>query len=101
VLRHEFLHALVEGQAAPGTPLWLREGLVEVWADAERESLAPALKLDEVDRALAHASSEAQSEAAHRAAAYYAQMLLDRFGRGQVVAWLCAGLPASAVAALH
>ena len=28
-MRHEFLHALVELQAGPAAPLWLREGLVE------------------------------------------------------------------------
>jgi stage II sporulation protein D len=51
-VRHEFLHALVEGQAA------------------------------------------------HRAAGWYAQRLLDRYGRGQVLQWLHTGLPASAVAGL-
>jgi len=101
VLRHEFLHALVEGQAAPATPLWLREGLVEVWADGPQGVSVPVMKLDEVDRALAHASSEAQSEAAHRAAGWYAQKLLDRYGRAQVVAWLRGGMPVSAVAGLH
>ena len=32
-MRHEFLHALVEQQAGPRAPLWLREGLVEVWSE--------------------------------------------------------------------
>jgi stage II sporulation protein D len=101
VLRHEFLHALVEGQAAAGTPLWLREGLVEVWADGTQGSSTPAMKIEEVDRALAHGSEEAQSEAAHRAAGWYAQRLLDRYGRAQVVTWLRMGMPASAVAGLR
>jgi stage II sporulation protein D len=103
VLRHEFLHALVEGQAAPGTPLWLREGLAEAWADGNeaRRSAAPVLKPDEIDRALAHAASEAQSETAHQAAAWYAQRLLDRHGREQVVAWLHSGLPPTVIASIH
>jgi stage II sporulation protein D len=95
-LRHEFLHALVESQTASATPLWLREGLVELWSgDTAPAAATPNLKLEEADRALAHAASETQSEAAHRAAAGYAQRLLDRYGRAQVVAWLRAGLPAN------
>jgi len=102
VMRHEFLHALVESQAAPSTPLWLREGLVEAWAgDPVAKQPAPRLKLDQADRALAGADNEAQSKAAHDAAAFYAQRLLDRFGRGQVLAWLRNGLPASALAAIQ
>jgi stage II sporulation protein D len=101
VLRHEFLHALVEGQAAAATPLWLREGLVEAWADGKKGDSAPALKIDEVNRALAHSSTEAQSQAAHRAAAWYAQRLLDRFGRAQVVAWLHSGLPPTVLTELR
>lgn len=101
VLRHEFLHALVEGQAAAGTPLWLREGLVEAWADGKLGGSAPMMKVEEVDRALVHGPTEAQSEAAHRAAEWYAFRLVDRYGRAQVVAWLRAGLPASALDAVH
>jgi stage II sporulation protein D len=101
ILRHEFLHALVEGQAAAGAPLWLREGLVEVWSGEVRANgPAPSLKLDEIDRALAHAASEAQSQGAHRAAGWYAARLLERFGRAQVLGWLRSGVPASAVPAL-
>jgi stage II sporulation protein D len=99
--RHEFLHALVEGKAAPSTQLWLREGLVEAWGDdAPMNGTKPAMKLDEIDGALSQAATEAQSQAAHRAAGWYAQRLLDRYGRGQVLQWLETGLPASAVGGL-
>jgi stage II sporulation protein D len=98
VLRHEFLHALVEGQAAPNTPLWVREGLVEVWSgDANASGSAVTMSLDHVDGALAHAATEAQSEAAHRAAGFYAKQLLGRYGRGQVLAWLRSGMPSTVV----
>jgi stage II sporulation protein D len=101
IMRHEFLHALIEAQAAPNTPLWLREGVVEAWSDlsstgnsgAQPSGPPPTLKLDEVDRALAHAATEAQSHAAHRAAGWYAQRLLDHYGKAQVSAWLRSGLP--------
>jgi stage II sporulation protein D len=102
VLRHEFLHALVEAQAKPDTPLWLREGLVEAWSKIEgARGSQPVLKLDEVNGALAHAASEAQSEAAHKAAGWYAQRLLDRYGRAQVLDWLHSGLPPAMLAQLR
>ncbi len=108
-MRHEFLHALVEQQAGPRAPLWLREGLVEVWSDASggasapsagRSGTAPALTLDDTDDTLAHAASEAESAAAHRAAEWYAAKLLTRYGRAQVVGWLKSGVPAGIVATL-
>jgi stage II sporulation protein D len=129
-LLHEFLHALVEERATSHTPLWLREGLVEVWSgDAPRELGVPSschpergrrgdrvegpascisgetagnkLTLERIDQKLAHAASAAESEAAHRAAGWYAQQLLDRFGREQVVGWLRSGVPQSALTALR
>ena len=96
-LRHEFLHALVEGQAAVNSPLWLREGLVEAWSGDVRRERKPTLTLELAEQELAHAASEADSEEAHRAAGWYAQQLLDRFGREQVVGWLRTGVPQSAL----
>jgi stage II sporulation protein D len=94
ILRHEFLHALVEEQAAPNTPLWIREGFVEVWSgDAKAAGAAVTMRLDQVDGELAHAATEAESEAAHRAAGFYAKRLMDRYGRGQLLAWLRSGMP--------
>lgn len=103
-MRHEFLHALIDGEAGARTPLWLHEGLAEVWgADAigtASRGPAPALRIDMLDDALIHAANENESEAAHRAAGWYAARLLDRYGREQVLAWLRSGIPASVVAAL-
>ncbi|HEV2136363.1 MAG TPA: SpoIID/LytB domain-containing protein [Terracidiphilus sp.] len=100
-LRHEFLHALVEGAAGPAAPLWLREGLVETWnGDGGVPNRSPAMKIDAVDAALAHARSEAELEAAHRAAEWYAARLMTRYGRGQVLSWLRSGVPGGVVASL-
>lgn len=93
-LRHEFLHALVESQANASTPLWLREGLAEAWADpAGVSTRPPSLTPAATDAALASAAAEQSSAAAHHAAAWYASRLLQQYGRGQVLAWLRAGLP--------
>jgi stage II sporulation protein D len=107
-LRHEFMHALIEAQAAPNTPLWFREGLVEALnaetkSDSRGANLStspPILKLNQIDRALAHAATKSQSEGAHRAAAWYAARLLNQFGRAQVMGWLRTALPATALAEL-
>jgi stage II sporulation protein D len=100
-LRHEFLHALVESEAAPHTPLWLREGLVEVWnGDARATAPPPPLKVDRIDSALTRAATESESEAAHRAAAWFAARLIDRYGSSQVSGWLRTAVPQSALAAL-
>jgi len=95
VARHEFLHALIEEQASAQTPLWLREGLVEAWSGERLRGAKPTFTLEAVNEKLAHASSEADSESAHQAAGWYAQQLLDRYGRAQVLDWLRAGLPRS------
>jgi stage II sporulation protein D len=104
-LRHEFLHALLEAHSAPSAPLWLREGLVEVFADQTSSAptpLAPTptIHLAQLDALLAHPASESQSAAAHRAAAIYAARLIARYGRAQVLAWLATSLPANAVSNL-
>ncbi|MGD0097281.1 MAG: SpoIID/LytB domain-containing protein [Terracidiphilus sp.] len=131
VLLHEFLHALVEEQCTAHTPLWLREGLVEAWSDdSSKKPGAPSfchperpratrggvegsafcnpgervgnkITPESIDDQLAHSATEAESEAAHRAAGWCAQQLLDRFGRAQVLEWLRAGVPQSALIALR
>jgi len=56
---------------------------------------------ESINEKLAHAASEADSEAAHRAAGWYAQQLLERFGRAQVLEWLRDGVPQSALLTLR
>jgi stage II sporulation protein D len=102
-MRHEFLHALVEREAGPKAPLWLREGLVEAWSEtapAKSPSAKPRLTIDGINAALAHPASEDESDAAHRAAAWNAAQLLARYGRAQTLDWLRSDVPASVVVAL-
>ncbi len=103
-MRHEFLHGLVEHEAGPRAPLWLREGLVEGWASnpgGADHGAAPAMTMEAVNAALAHPGSEAESELAHQSARVYAGRLLDRFGRTQVLAWLRSGVPADVLAGIQ
>jgi len=100
IARHEFLHALVEEQCGANAPLWLREGLVELWSGDPLGS-KPSPSPEQASVALAHAGSERESEAAHAAAAWYAGKLVTRFGRTQVLEWLRSGLPAAAFDALR
>ncbi len=101
-LRHEFLHALLEAHSAPTAPLWLREGLVEVLAEASSEPQPPStlhsapnltIPLAQLDAQLAHPTSESQSAAGHHAAAVYAARLVAHYGRAQVLTWLASSLP--------
>jgi stage II sporulation protein D len=102
-LRHEFLHVILEQHSAPATPLWLREGLVEILADSPEQKNpgpTPAIPLEQVDRVLSYSNTEAESVAAHRAAGWYAARLVGWYGKAQVMAWLQSGLPPSAMTAL-
>lgn len=99
-LRHEFLHALVEQEAGPAAPLWLREGLVEFWSASDAAAYrqqTPQLTLEQVDAALRHSDTEARSEAAHREAAIYAARLLVLYGRDRVLQWLHSGIPVQVI----
>ncbi|MBS1805629.1 MAG: SpoIID/LytB domain-containing protein [Acidobacteria bacterium] len=97
---HEFLHALVENETGPKAPLWLREGLVELWSEGSKSSGSPSMPIDSVENLLSHARRASESEAAHRAAARYCAMLLSRYGRQQLVAWLRSGIPDTVTASL-
>jgi stage II sporulation protein D len=101
VMRHEFLHALVEEQATANTPLWLREGLVEAWSGDAHPSRKPMLTSEQTSQKLAHAANEAVSATAHNAAGWYAAQWLDRYGRATVLEWLRTGVPQSALATLR
>jgi stage II sporulation protein D len=99
-LRHEFLHALLEAHSSANAKLWLREGLVEVFSEqissaVSQSAPTPIVPFSQLDALLAHPTSEAQSGAAHRAAAVYAARLVARYGRAQVLAWLATSLPAN------
>lgn len=95
-LLHEMLHVLVESAAGERSPLWLREGLVEVLAGDVRRGATP-MSDAEMAAALAHAKTLAESRRAHDAAAAKVDGLVQRYGLATVRGWLGSGVPAGTV----
>jgi stage II sporulation protein D len=99
-LLHEMLHVLVEAEADGRSPLWLREGLVEVLAGEPVEDVNMADRSTmagyEIDSALLHADSLRESQRAHRAAAARVGAAIGRYGLPAVRGWLSTGVPAGA-----
>jgi stage II sporulation protein D len=91
-LLHEMLHAEVEAECGARTPLWLREGLVEVLAE-DRAAAAEPMPTQAIEAELLHPSSRAENERAHRAAAAKVRGLIARYGTSSVRGWLSSGVP--------
>ena len=90
ILRHEFLHVLVEAHAAPGLPAWFREGLVEYLSGARTNAASAAPS----DSALRQTGDEARARRAYAEAAGRVAGLVKRYGATVVLEWLKTGLPA-------
>jgi stage II sporulation protein D len=95
-LLHEFLHVLVEQEAAQSAPLWLREGLVAVLAGSnQHDSLAgPRMLPAQIEVALAHPADQHASQRAHALAFAMVSELIQRYGLAAVRSWLQSGVPA-------
>jgi stage II sporulation protein D (peptidoglycan lytic transglycosylase) len=103
-LLHEFLHVLVEQEATSQTPLWLREGLVEVLANgAQHDNPASASRMPiaAIEASLAQPADMMSSQNAHHASAQYVQRCIDQYGFSVVRGWLHAGLPSTVLAQTH
>jgi stage II sporulation protein D len=90
---HELLHVAVETACTARTPLWLREGLVELLS-GEPLSSKDMLPTQSIEAALQHPASLQQSERAHQAAATKVKLLVDRYGMVAIRGWLSSGVPA-------
>ena len=91
-LRHELLHVAVERQAAPGLPVWFREGLVEYLNGGAKSSITDVNAPTDEDfeqRQDKHRAQTAYTQARTRVAA-----LVNRYGEDAVLGWLKRGLPA-------
>lgn len=96
-LLHEFLHVLVEQEAAQQTPLWLREGLVEALTETSSKARSPRIDPDQIDALLAHPTDLAASRRAHVVAGAFVHALIQRYGVMTVRGWLKSGVPAAAM----
>jgi stage II sporulation protein D len=91
-LRHEFLHMIVESNAHPNTPLWLREGLVIYLADPERAKPMPTSTATLSSR-LKSAHTEAELRSAYRECAGAVAEAVRRNGLPTVLGWVKSGVP--------
>jgi stage II sporulation protein D len=103
LLLHEFLHALVEQESGDRTPLWLREGLVEILAVPGHNSGSSVAAVDpgKLDDDLRHPATQLASQQAHEAAARIAALLCKRYGVKAVRGFLRTGLPPDALRSLQ
>jgi stage II sporulation protein D len=105
-LQHELLHVLVEQEAAPGLPLWFREGLVG-WLDGHSEEASSnnspprnrqvkrASSTDHIDdTALRQRENRRRAGRAYEQANARVEELVTRYGADAVFGWLRRGLPA-------
>ncbi len=89
-LRHELLHVLVESHAAPGLPVWFREGLAGYF-EGGRPSGGAARIPSDAD--LRQTADPARARRAYAAAVRAAAGLVERYGLSTVLGWLKSGLP--------
>jgi len=64
-LRHEFLHMLIESNARPGVPLWLREGLA-IYLENPDAAKPGNVDVDSLEKRLHSLETEAEMRAAYR-----------------------------------
>jgi stage II sporulation protein D len=93
ILRHEFLHMLVENNAKVNTPLWFREGLVVYLGGdppaAEQANMTPTA----IEEIIASHSNQTDLRRAYAQAAALVRDLDRKHGRGKLMEWLRNGLP--------
>jgi len=89
-LRHELFHALMEAHAAPGLPLWFREGLVGY---LERPAAQTGGARIPGDAELRQTADPARARRAYADAAAAVAGLAKRYGETAIFGWVTAGLP--------
>jgi stage II sporulation protein D len=101
-LSHELLHVFIESEAAPGLPVWFREGLTEWLAHrlseprpsrgGSMETQPPGTTPDDAD--FEQRRDRARAQNAYEAARYRVAELINHYGQDAVLDWLKRGLPA-------
>ncbi len=93
ILKHELLHATIESVAAPGLPIWYREGLAQYLTGSQQMSAREPLLSDE--SLVTRRDSWIQTRNADRAAGERVALLRRRYGMAELLRWVSAGLPAA------
>jgi stage II sporulation protein D len=91
-LRHEFLHLVVESQASPRTPRWLREGLV-IYLENPSAVKPTSTDVNTLDHRLRSAHTETEMRDAYRACASAVADLVSRHGLPTLLGWVKNGPP--------
>ncbi len=94
-IRHELLHMLIDSYALPGTPLWLREGLV-LYLTAPNTSSQPSenfADLKTLEKALRAPASEEELRHAYAAARARVAQLARQHGKEALLDWVQNGVP--------
>ncbi len=86
-VRHEMLHVVVESVAAPGLPVWFREGLIEYLSGRKGTTAGARSELRQ-------RADPAEARLAYDQAAGDVAALVARYGEAAVLNWAGAGLPA-------
>ena len=92
-VRHELFHVVMESRAAPGLPLWFREGIVEFLsspADGRNGAASPA---SPADSGLRETTDAARARRAYGEAIRAVAALVKRYGEATVLDWVARGLP--------
>jgi stage II sporulation protein D len=89
-VRHEIWHVLIESRAAPGLPLWFREGIVE-WLSGQSGAGGHAPD----DESLRQTADRALAQRAYGDAAAAVAGLEKRYGEGALLRWVTSGIPSS------
>lgn len=86
-LRHEFLHMVIESQATPKTPLWLREGLA-IYLSNPEAAKPVKVDVDTLERQLHSLRSEEEMRAAYRSCAAAVADAVEKNGLSTVLGWV-------------
>ena len=93
VLRHEFLHMLVEANARANTPLWFREGLVVYLGGDPTPANQMNMTTTQIEQVITSRTSQADLRRAYAQAAALVRNIDRQHGRGKLMEWLRNGLP--------
>jgi stage II sporulation protein D len=92
ILRHEFVHLLLEANAAAQAPLWLREGLAMLLS-GDAPTHAPTLTPQRMEEILSKRGDDKATQAAYASALDTVARLERRHGRDALLGWLRGGIP--------